>query len=120
MVFEGERKKFALGARFFFIASRPAKGRIELVFIKRLFQPFRLPHIGMQRTMVKRVNACACASGFPMHKQPMPASSAAFWRNLYISRNFHVVSTCKSGKGGGAGKCLFGDMQHGSATLPME
>ena len=30
----------------------------------------------------------------------MPSSAAIRSRNSYISRNFHVVSTCSSGNGG--------------------
>ena len=33
----------------------------------------------------------------------MPASAAIRSRNSYIARNFHVVSTCSSGNGGGDG-----------------
>jgi hypothetical protein len=37
----------------------------------------------------------------------MPASAAALSRSSYIARNFQVVSTWSSGKGGGAGKKAF-------------
>src|SRR6476469_5615989 len=42
----------------------------------------------------------ATASGFVCTSSSSPSSAAVRSRNAYISRNFHVVSTCSSGNGG--------------------
>jgi hypothetical protein len=52
----------------------------------------------------KGLMPCADASGLGVHQQVHAQARAAMRsRNSYISRNFQVVSTCSSGKGGGAG-----------------
>jgi hypothetical protein len=38
-------------------AKRPAKGDIETILVERLLQPFGFPHIGVQRPVIKRVDA---------------------------------------------------------------
>ena len=51
----------------------------------------------------------------------MPLSAAMRSRKAIISRNFHVVSTCSSGKGGGAGKkALRARCSMTEESLPME
>ena len=49
----------------------------------------------------------AWASGFWYTSSSMPDSRAMRSRRAYMARNFHVVSTCSSGKGGGAGQKAF-------------
>jgi hypothetical protein len=46
-------------------------------------------------------------SGFWCTSNSMPSSAAVLSRNSYICRNFHVVSTWRSGNGGRAGKNAF-------------
>ena len=52
---------------------------------------------------VKGLMPCACASGLAWTSSSIPISSAIRVRIAYMSRNFHVVSTCSSGNGGTAG-----------------
>src|SRR3954447_5047674 len=42
-------------------------------------------------------------SGFWCTSSSIPSSAAVLSRNSYICLNFHVVSTCSSGNGGGEG-----------------
>ena len=51
----------------------------------------------------------------------MPASLAMRSRISYIARNFHVVSTCSSGNGGGDGKnALRARCSITAESLPIE
>src|SRR5579859_3719872 len=52
-----EREDTLLGAALLLVAARAAEGRIEAVFVERLFQAFGLPQIGMQAAMVERIDA---------------------------------------------------------------
>ena len=45
-----------LGAALFLVAARAAEGDVEAVEVERLLQPLGLPHIGVERTMVERVD----------------------------------------------------------------
>src|SRR5205085_4804346 len=46
-----------LGAALFFVATSAAKRRIEAELVERLPQPFRLPHIGVERAVIEGVDA---------------------------------------------------------------
>src|SRR5690606_14248042 len=51
----------------------------------------------------------------------MPLSAAMRSRRAYMARNFHVVSTCSRGKGGGAGwKALRARCSRAAESLPIE
>ena len=45
-----------LGAALFLIAPRAAKSRVKAVFVERLLQTFCLPHIGVERAVIKRID----------------------------------------------------------------
>src|SRR4029077_10051951 len=60
-------------------------------------------------------------SGFTCTSSRMPSCCTTRSRNSYIARNFQVVSTCSSGKGGGAGWNAFTARCSITAlSLPME
>ena len=52
-----EREDAFLGPALLLIATRAAEGDVEPVLVERLFQPLGLPHIGVQRAMVERIDA---------------------------------------------------------------
>jgi hypothetical protein len=45
-----------LGAALLLVATRAAEGRVEAVEVQRLLQPLGLPHVGVERAMVERVD----------------------------------------------------------------
>src|SRR3546814_1273382 len=50
-----ERKHPFLRPALLLIAPRPAERRVETIFIQRLFQPLGLPHVGVQRAVIERI-----------------------------------------------------------------
>ena len=64
-----EREDPLLRAALFLIAARPAKRSVKAVVIERLLQPFRLPHVGMQGTMIERVDPALLRFGIMVDKQ---------------------------------------------------
>ncbi len=52
---------------------------------------------------VKGLMPSSMASGLWCTSRSMPTSLAMRSRSSYMARNFHVVSTCSSGNGGGEG-----------------
>ncbi len=69
--------------------------------------------------MVERVDPARLGFGVLVDEQVHRRLSRATWsRSAYMSRNFQVVSTWSSGKGGGAGKkALRRQVQHHRAVL---
>ena len=53
-VTEGKDPFFS--ARFFFIPAGTTKSGIKPVLVQRLLEPLGLPHIGVKRAMIKRIN----------------------------------------------------------------
>ena len=51
-----EREDAFFCTRFFFVASSATKCDVETIFVERLLQPFGLPHVGVQRSVVERVD----------------------------------------------------------------
>src|SRR5581483_7116206 len=41
------------------VAARPAERGVEAVLVERLLEAFRLPHVGVQRAVIERVDAAA-------------------------------------------------------------
>ena len=62
-----------LGAALFLVAPRAAKGRVEPVEVERLFQPFRFPHVGVERPMVEGIDAPLLGLGILVDQQLHPA-----------------------------------------------
>ncbi len=52
-----EGKDALLGAALFLVAAGTTERRIEPAGIECLTKPLRLPHVGMQRTMVERIDS---------------------------------------------------------------
>ena len=64
------RKDALLGARFFFVAPRPADRRVEAVKVQRLPQRLGLHHVGMpRRTVAERADILPDAVGVDMDQQ---------------------------------------------------
>ena len=57
VVGRAEREHPLFRAGFFLVAARATEGHVEIVFRKRLLQPLGLPHVGVQRAVVKGVDA---------------------------------------------------------------
>jgi hypothetical protein len=93
-----------LGARFFLIAPRAAKRRIEVVVAQRVQQRLRLQQsaaaLGIERNGIgSRRDRRLVAP----HQQLRAHLRAIASRNVSISRNLKPVSICSSGKGIGPG-----------------
>jgi len=52
-----------LGAAFLFIATSAAESGVEAMMIERLSQPLRFPHVGVQRTVIERVDSLLLGLG---------------------------------------------------------
>ena len=109
-----EAEDALLGAALLLVAPGAAERRVEAVLVERLLQPLGLPHVGVQRAMIERVDALRLAPrGSCRRCSSIAGSAATLSRSAYMSRNFQVVSTWSSGNGSGAGEeRLLRQMQH--------
>ena len=77
--------------------------------------------VWMDEPCVNGLMPSSAASGFWCTSSSMPDSLAMRSRISYIARNFHVVSTCSSGNGGGDGKnALRARCSITAESLPIE
>lgn len=113
-----EGKHTFLGARFFFIPTRTSEGRIKPMFIKRLFQPFGLPHVRMQCAVIKGVDALFLSLRVLVHDQFHPrvfrGLIAQFIHLLEFPSRIHMHQWKRRGRGI---KRLFRQVQHHRAVL---
>ena len=61
-----------LGAALFLVAARSAERGIETMLVERLLQPLGLPHVGMQRAMIERIDPLRQRVGIAMDQQCHP------------------------------------------------
>jgi len=64
-----EREDALLGPALFLVAPRTAKGGIEAPLVECLLQPLGLPHIGVERAVVERVDAALLGFGVVVDQQ---------------------------------------------------
>jgi hypothetical protein len=64
-----ERKDALFGAALFLVPARTAEGRVESVMVERLFQPLRLPHIGVKRAVIEGIDAARFRFGVAPNEQ---------------------------------------------------
>jgi hypothetical protein len=56
MLAVAEAEDAFLGAALLFVAAGAPERRVEAIFVERLLQSFRLPHVGVERAMIKRID----------------------------------------------------------------
>ena len=102
MLRRAEGEHALLGARFLLVAARAAEGRVELLFVERLLQRLGLHDLGVELRSMHERDRCSSSSpsGLMWTSSSRPdLCRAAIAKGDHL-RNFHVVSTCSSGKGG--------------------
>jgi len=78
-----EAENTLLGPALLLIAPRAPERRVEAVRVQRLLQPFRLPHVGVQRSVVERVDSFVERFGVPVDYELVPGGGL-------IPRRIHV------------------------------
>src|SRR5690606_3466902 len=58
-----------LGPALFLVAPGSAESRIETIMVERLLEPLRLPHVGMKRAVVERIDAAFLRFRIVPHQQ---------------------------------------------------
>ena len=113
-----ERKNAFLRAALFFVAAGATKGCVKAVKVQRLFQPFGLPHVGVQRAMVERIDAAFLGFRVLVHQQLHPA----FFGHP-VAQGIHVLEfpgridvQQREGRRRGV-ECLAGEVQHDRTIL---
>ncbi len=64
-----ERKDAFLRAALLLIAPGATKGRVEAEFVERLLQSLSLPHVGVERAVIERVDPARGGLGVLVHEQ---------------------------------------------------
>ena len=123
MAGDAEGEDALLRARLFLVAPRAAEGRVEAVLLQRLLAA---PASSSRRCASREpwsngLMPVATPSWLMWTMRLRPSSLARASRNAIMSRNFQVVSTCRSGKGSGPGwKALRARCSSTSESLPIE
>src|SRR3546814_6675022 len=73
MVGRAKGEDALLGAALLLVAPSAAERRVETIFVERLLQPFRLPHVGVQRAMIEGVDHARHRLGIVIEEQAHPA-----------------------------------------------
>src|SRR3546814_18403447 len=69
MVGRAKGEDALLGAALPLVAPSAAERRVETIFVERLLQPFRLPHVGVQRARIEGVDPARHRLGLVIDEQ---------------------------------------------------
>ena len=107
-----------LGAALLLVAARAPEGGVEAMMVERLLQPLGLPHIGVERAVVERVDPALDRLGVPVDEQRHPA-----FRRHPVAQRVHLAEfpRCidvqqREGRGAREER-LAREMQHHRAVL---
>ena len=113
-----ERENTLLRAALFLVAAGAAEGRIETIMVERLLEPFGLPHVGMQRAMVERVDAAFLGFGIVPDEQFHTGVFGALFAQLVHFLEFPGCIDMQQREGRRRGiERLLGQVQHHGAVL---
>ena len=116
-----DREDPLLGARTLFVAPGTAERAVEAVDVERLLERLGLHHVGVNRRSVREWSIPIFSPSALMWTwRSSPRRFAVSSRNVIISRNFQVVSTCSSGNGSFPMKAFIARCSITELSLPME
>ena len=113
---EGEDALFRTA--FLLVAARAAEGCVEAIFVERLLKPFGLPHVGMQRAVVERVDPALLGFGILVNDQFHPRiTRGLFAQRIHVPELPRRIDMHQREGRGRRVESFLGKVQHDGAVL---